>query len=175
MPTSQYLFREFAYGSDAYRQECELRQRVLRTPLGMNLYDEDLTGEAAQLHFGLFDRDVLTASVIAAPISATEVKLRQMAVEPKLQGQGYGRTLLQRVEADLLTRGYGVASLHARITAVGFYAKLGFMRVGEEFLEIGLPHVKMQKHFDKTVGGRKMSGDLRWTLPGENKRTSWKD
>jgi len=35
--------------------------------------------------------------------------------------------------------------LNARKTAVGFYEKLGYEKIGEEFPEINIPHYKMRK------------------------------
>ncbi len=35
--------------------------------------------------------------------------------------------------------------MHARATAIGFYEKCGYDRLGETFLEQGIPHVRMQK------------------------------
>ena len=32
------------------------------------------------------------------------------------------------------------------MTAVGFYEKLGYASVGREFMEVGLPHIRMEKH-----------------------------
>lgn len=148
---SQISFREFLFGSDAYHQECELRQQVLRRPLGLNLYDADLTGETAHLHFGLFDGNAILACVVAAPLSPTEVKLRQMAVHPGFQGQGLGRKLLELAEAELVKRGFENVFLHARMSAIGFYSKLAYQECGDEFLEIGIPHVKMQKSLTRAA------------------------
>ena len=76
-------FREIHFGSDEYRLECALRDVVLRMPLGLSLRDEDLAREKDQWHYGLFEPDAeLVACVIAAPISSTEVSIRQMAVLP---------------------------------------------------------------------------------------------
>jgi predicted GNAT family N-acyltransferase len=36
-------------------------------------------------------------------------------------------------------------TLHARESALPFYAKLGYQRVGSRFLEIQLPHWEMRK------------------------------
>jgi predicted GNAT family N-acyltransferase len=36
--------------------------------------------------------------------------------------------------------------MHARMTAVGFYTKLGYAKVGHEFREVGIPHVRMEKY-----------------------------
>ena len=138
--------REFAFASDDYRAACALRQAVLRAPLGLDLRDEDLSAERAQHHFGLFDEaGVLVACAIAQPLSPTETKIRQMAVRPSHQGQGCGRRLLEGVEAQLAERGCTRLVLHARLSAAGFYAKLGYGRTGDEFTEVGLPHIRMEK------------------------------
>lgn len=139
-------FREIEFGSEKFRQECELRNQILRVPLGLSLDDQDLTDERDQMHFGLFDGDSLVACVIAAPLSATEVKLRQMAVTATVQGTGCGSAIIRRLEEHLLKRGFIHISLNARMSAVGFYGKLGYSTIGVEFIEVGIPHVKMQKN-----------------------------
>ena len=150
MPTAHLLsalpIREIPFGSDDYRAECALRNRVLRVPLGMDLHDEDLRAEEHQSHFGLFEEGgALIACVIGVTLSPARARIRQMAVAPEHQGKGSGRTLLAHVEAVLALRGVSDFSLHARKTAVGFYQKLGYLTTGSEFTEIGLPHVLMQK------------------------------
>ena len=139
-------FRSVAFGSDEYKQTCELRNEVLRKPLGLNLYDEDLKQEQDQLHFGLFDHgNSLIACVIAVPQGSGQAKLRQMAVKAGYEGQGVGRRLLLSLEARLACQGVAQLSLHARISAVGFYEKLGYVRSGDSFVEVGLPHIRMEK------------------------------
>ena len=139
-------FTEIAYGSPEYRMECELRHSVLRAPLGMDLSHEDLTAERDQRHFGLFlTESTLAACVIAAAISDEETKIRQMAVRSDLQGHGHGRSLMTRVQDLLAAGGTRLLSLHARSHVAGFYESLGFTRTGDEFTEIGIPHVKMVK------------------------------
>lgn len=139
-------FVEIAYDSPEYRMECELRNAVLRVPLGMNLQDEDLTAERSQRHFGIFLTDgSLAACAIAMSISADETKIRQMAVREEFQGQGCGRLLMTRLEESLATDGVSHLSLHARLHVAGFYESLGFTRTGGEFIEVEIPHVKMEK------------------------------
>ena len=140
------IVREIMFGTDAYREECALRQRVLRAPLGLNLHDENLEAERDQLHFGLFDEHGrLAATVTVVALSTTQAKIRQMAVAPEQQRRGCGRLLMQGIEAVLLQRGFTYLSLHARKTAAGFYTGLGYTTRGEDFIEVGIPHVKMSK------------------------------
>jgi len=139
-------FREIEFGSDDFRKECDLRNEVLRVPIGLCLCDEDLDQEKQQFHFGLFDEcgDVL-ACVIAAPRSSTEAQVRQMAVHPGHQGKGFGRMILHCAEAHLARQGFDRVFMHARMTAVGFYEKLGYVTTGNEFTEVGIPHLRMWK------------------------------
>lgn len=139
-------FRSIPHDSEAYRLECELRNEVLRRPLGLDLRDDDLTAEAHQWHFGLFNGASLVACVIVMPLTRTEVKLRQMAVAPAAQGGGLGRLLLERLHAELVRQGCESVVLHARLTAVGFYSKLGYRCEGEDFTEVGIPHRRMWRN-----------------------------
>ena len=138
--------RPIQFDSTDYQAALHLRQQVLRAPLGLNLADENLEAEREQQHFGVFDDNgILLACVIAAPLSPSLVKVRQMAVATAYQRQGLGRTLLGGVEAILLGGGVATLTLHVRWSSVGFYRRLGYATHGERFIEIGLPHVEMRK------------------------------
>lgn len=75
----------------------------------------------------------------------TTVRLRQMAVINDLQGKGIGKALMQFAENLARDRGYKKISMHARKNATGFYEKMGYVKVGNEFEEITIPHYLMQK------------------------------
>jgi len=140
------MFREIGYGTEEYRLACLLREEVLRKPLGLSFSDEDLAGEKSQLHFALFEpHDGLVGCVVAVPLSAIEVRIRQMAVSPSHQGKGLGRRVLQELEKTLRARGFRHFVLDARTSAAGFYEKLGYRAVGEEFLKVTVAHIRMEK------------------------------
>ena len=124
------IFREIEFGSGEFEKECELRNEVLRLPLGLNLYHEDISQERQQLHFGLFDPyGNLLACVIAVAYLPAEAKIRQMAVKAEYRGKGYGRIMLQSLEDQLAQMGITHLFMHARLSAVGFYQKLGYENV----------------------------------------------
>jgi predicted GNAT family N-acyltransferase len=140
------IFREIVFGSEEYAMECALRDEVLRVPLGMALDREDLEAEKGQLHFGLFRPDgILLACAVAIPMSPVEARIRQVAVSPVHQNLGLGRKLMRGIEESLRSSGFQRLVLHARTSVAGFYEKLGFARIGEEFMEISIPHVEMKK------------------------------
>jgi GNAT superfamily N-acetyltransferase len=72
--------------------------------------------------------------------------MRQVAVLPQLQGQGIGTMLVQYSENLARQAGFQRMILHARETAVPFYEKLGYARVGNLFEEVTIRHWKMEKH-----------------------------
>jgi predicted GNAT family N-acyltransferase len=153
------IFGQINFGSEEYHQECRLRNEVLRAPLGLNLFDEDLGPEQAQAHFGLFDQaGALIACVIVVPLSSTEAKLRQMAVSPGHQRQGHGRRILRSVEEHLAPTGIKRISMHARVTAVGFYSALGYATEGHQFIEVGIPHIQIQKALSSIASERSPGG-----------------
>src|SRR5271169_2399386 len=141
------LFREIEFGSDDFRKECDLRNELLRVPLGLSLFDEDISLERQQMHFGMFDQSgSLIACVVAVAFSSTEAKIRQMAVDCKHRGKGHGRSIIHCMENYLARRGYIHLFMHARMTAIGFYEKQGYARAGQAFMEVGIPHIRMEKN-----------------------------
>ncbi len=146
MPVTESVFREILPGTDAYAQERALRDTLLRQPLGLPMDMEALDWEDGTRHFGLFDEaDNLVACVLASPLPDGSVRLRQMAVSSASQSSGFGRSLMQQAEVELRRSGVQALSLHARDTAIGFYEKLGYSRVGDIYLELGIPHQLMGK------------------------------
>jgi predicted GNAT family N-acyltransferase len=139
-------FCEIAFGSDDYRREFSLRDEVLRAPLGLSLTAKDISDEAGQMHFGLFEPEgTLVACVIAVPLSQIEAKIRQMAVLTSRQRQGFGAKIMGEVERVLRAKGFSKLVLHARVSVAGFYRRLGYSAVGDEFVEVTIPHVRMEK------------------------------
>lgn len=67
----------------------------------------------------------------------------RMAVLKEWRGQGLGSALLTTLLRVLIKRRQFEAQLHAQTSAIPFYKKFGFQVVGKEFMEAGIPHVKM--------------------------------
>ena len=68
-----------------------------------------------------------------------------MAIIQSMQNHGLGKTLLQFAENFCWQNNFTTLTLHARAYAMDFYLKQGYQICSEEFMEIGLPHVKMYK------------------------------
>jgi predicted GNAT family N-acyltransferase len=68
-----------------------------------------------------------------------------MAVANSLQKNGVGKGLIQFAEQFALQKNVNKIEMNARKYAVGFYEKLGYNIIENEFLEVGIPHFKMEK------------------------------
>lgn len=133
------------HGSNEYHQMVELRKLILRKPLGLEFSEEDLEKEKHDLHIAAYEEDTILGCCMLTEIDSQTVRLRQMAVKSGLQGKGIGRVLMQFAENIARDRGYKVLCMHARKNATGFYEKLGYTVVGEEFTEVTIAHYNMEK------------------------------
>ena len=133
------------YGTKQYKQMVDLRYHILRKPLGLAFRQEELEAEKDNIHIGCFDDDKLEGCCMLVSLDKNIVQLRQMAVIAGLQGKGIGKVLMQFAENISRDIGYKKIIMHARKTAVGFYEKLGYSAIGDEFLEVTIPHFSMEK------------------------------
>lgn len=138
-------FERIPYQSDWYREACQLRNELLRKPLGLDLLQEDLSEESEYFHYGMIVDNKVIACALAIPVSGIKAKVRQMTVAPEYQKQGIGKLLLQKIELDLKEREIEKIELDARSSAIEFYRKLGYVAEGEEFLTVSIPHLRMVK------------------------------
>lgn len=146
-PYLRLVPRGIEYDSERYRQALDLRDRELRRPLGLSIYDDPLAREANDGHFGFFDGERLVAYGCATP-EGDRAHVRQVVVEPDWRGIGVGALLMELIEKRLAARRFQEIYLHARESAEGFYRRLGYVDRGERFEEVGIPHVAMYKRLE---------------------------
>ena len=128
-------FCRFQPNTAEYQEALRLREDVLRTPLGLSLTPDDLTQDSECFHLGGFDGIQLTAVLLLQPLDDQTVKMRQVAVSLERQRTGTGTQLIAFAETFARQKDYGTMVAHARGTALGFYLRLGYTAVGDEFLE----------------------------------------
>ena len=132
-------------GSAAYSQEIELRRRVLRLPLGLDFSIEDLAGEKDDWHLVAEESGRVVGCLVLTLVENGVMKMRQVAVDPEVQGQGIGTDMVRLSERVCSEAGIHKLILHARDTAVDFYLNLGYLIDGEPFEEVSLPHRRLYK------------------------------
>ena len=138
-------------GSPKYKEVFELRDEILRRPLGRELKNDDLSRDHIDTIFIAEHEGRTIGCVLLHRLSDEEVQLRAMAVYNEWQGKGVGRMLVQALEKHTQEQGYARVVLHARKVALGFYSSLGYTISGGEFTEVGIPHYIMQKNVGSAV------------------------
>jgi len=133
------------HGTPEYRQMIKLRDDLLRKPLGLSFTNEELEKEKENMLIGAFDDDDILGCCMLVEQDPTTVRLRQMAVLNDLQGKGIGKALTIFAENIARDHGYKIMNMHARKNVVGFYEKMGYQVIGDEFIEITIPHYVMEK------------------------------
>ena len=133
------------HGSREYQQMVQLRNDILRRPLGLTFTPEELEKEKEEILIGAFEEEKMLGCCMLIKQDPVTVRLRQMAVLNNLQGKGIGRALMQFAENIARDQGFHKITMHARKTAVGFYEKLGYVVSGQEFEEVTIPHYIMEK------------------------------
>ncbi|HTN37650.1 MAG TPA: GNAT family N-acetyltransferase [Arachidicoccus sp.] len=133
------------YGTQQYDQMLQLRQLILRKPLGLELSKKDTVEDQLDILIGCFENEKIMGCCVLKKIDAQTVRLRQMAVHSGLQGKGVGRAILAFAETIALDFGYQKIMMHARNSAIGFYKRMGYATTGDPFIEVSLPHHIMEK------------------------------
>ena len=137
--------KQIDHGSAEYMQMVELRNEVLRKPLGLTFSHDELGREKEDILIGAFEEEKMLGCCLLTKIDSKNVRLRQMAVQNSVQGKGIGATMMNYAENVARDTGYKKMVMHARKTAIGFYEKLGYKLTGKEFVEITIPHFIMEK------------------------------
>lgn len=133
------------HGTPEYQLMVKLRDDILRKPIGRRFLPEELEQEKQNLLIGAFEEESMLGCCMLVKESPQKVRLRQMAVLNDLQGKGIGRAMIQFAENVARDQGYKIINMHARKPVVGFFEKMGYKVVSDEFMEINIPHYEMEK------------------------------
>jgi len=133
------------YNSPEQKATLELRNEILRKPLGMVFDAVELKQEKHDFHFAAYHKKELVACLILTPFTIGDIKMRQVAVAEKFQNRGIGYVLVKHVEDWAAQKGYRKMFCYARDVAVSFYEKLNYYQIGDPFEEIGIKHFRMEK------------------------------
>ncbi|MGQ3054603.1 MAG: GNAT family N-acetyltransferase [Roseateles sp.] len=97
---------------------------------------------------GSGDEGVLKAYARLIPpgLKSTDALIGRVVTSPAARHGGIGRALMTEAVAQCEQRWRGQAiTLHAQAHLERFYASFGFVRVGEPYMEDGIPHQEMRK------------------------------
>lgn len=137
-------FKIVIHGSNEYRRIVDLRDEILRKPLGLSSSSEELDLEKDYIHVAGFVGGLLCATVMLIP-KLDELIMQRVAIREDFQGKGIGSAMMSFIEKYAKEHGFKSIYCHARDTAVPFYEKNGYIVEGDSFFEIGIIHYAMRK------------------------------
>jgi predicted GNAT family N-acyltransferase len=131
--------------SNEYEAMKQLRLDVLLNPIGVPASYINPQKEKTDLLVGAYENEVLIGCCVLTPLDNELIQLRQMAVQPHLQGKGIGAAIVTFAEQIARGKGFTRLMMHARDVVIPFYEKSGYTIVGEQFTEVGIDHHRMEK------------------------------
>ncbi|MCY8238455.1 GNAT family N-acetyltransferase [Bacillus inaquosorum] len=78
-------------------------------------------------------------------------KLERICILKPYRKFGLGKVIVDALERIMKEQGISAFKLHGQTQAAGFYEKLGYQTVSEEFILDGIPHVLMTKKDDSRL------------------------
>lgn len=82
-------------------------------------------------------------SLIGTGRIRSDGKIGRLAVLARRRRNGVGGRILEALISEAYAHRLNRVYLHAQSQAISFYEKHGFRKEGSEFVEAGIPHVKM--------------------------------
>jgi GNAT superfamily N-acetyltransferase len=130
-----------------WEQYYDLRYRILREPLGKERGSERNEGDETGTHFALFERGIILGVARLDKVDSEICQVRFVAIETEIQGEGYGKKLMNEIEQEGERMGYKKMILHARDYALPFYEKLNYtlIRASYKLFDV-LQHFEMHKN-----------------------------
>ena len=135
-----YTWKEFNTLPDDIldlRKEVFVKEQGIPEELEFDQYDE------ASIHLGLYIENQLVGTIRLIEINDDLCKIGRFVVKQAYRGFGIGKLICLHV---LNTTKYQSFIVHAQTNKIGFYQKCGFVVCGSEFMEDGIPHIKMIKN-----------------------------
>jgi len=93
------------------------------------------------------DRLVAYTRILPPGVSYNDAAIGRVVTSSLKRRSGLGRELMKRsIEACRIFFGKTSITLSAQVYLQSFYESFGFMPVGEEYLDDGIPHIKMSRN-----------------------------
>ncbi|WP_411966744.1 GNAT family N-acetyltransferase [Haloferax sp. YSSS75] len=126
----------------AVRKAVFVDEQGVDEELEWDEYDEP---DSESVHFVGYRDDEAVGAARLREYEHGVGKVERVAVLESARGEGWGKRLMETLEAEAREREFGTLVLHAQTSAEGFYHGLDYETTSDVFDEAGIPHVKMEK------------------------------
>ncbi len=139
---------EYKQSSNMSRQAMNLRHDIFVNEQGIPFSDEfdGLDDKSDTIHCDLSKSNKLLAYARIWKISDTTARFGRIVVSPEERRKGYGQKIIRYALSVAIEKGYKEVKVEAQVQAIDFYEKCGFIRIGEAFVDAGIPHIWMMRN-----------------------------
>ena len=138
--------RRIQYGTDEYEVSIDIRNEAFRKPWGLDIRDEDLSGDKDMEMYGGYLNDKMIATIFLTEDNESTARIKSVAILEDYRKYGLGRYLMDYVENIAKEKGYTSVNLMGRVSVEDFYKKLGYGTISEPYDHYTIPHVDMRKN-----------------------------
>lgn len=128
-----------------FESAVDLRDRVLREPIGRPSARHDRERDSRGVHFAAVDGGRVVGCLALYPDDAGAALLKSLAVAPEMRRTGVGVAVYRCAETWARAHSVNEICADARIDALPFYGACGFSAEGEDYMVHGVPHRKVRK------------------------------
>jgi len=111
---------------------------------GKKIFEMEMDEDNDGIHFGAF-RDNKLVGVVSLFQTGTDFQFRKLAVDPTIQKTGIGSSLLKQITVYAKENSGNRLWCNARLTAIGFYLKAGFIETGKFYSKNSIDYEIMEK------------------------------
>ncbi len=143
---NRIVMKRIDYGTEEYEKTIDIRNDAFRKPQGLNIRDEDLSGDKdVDMYAGFIDGEMMS-TVFLTHVDDTTAQVKAVIVTDNYKGSGLGKYLMDFIEDKAKEKGYKKMMLMGRVSVEKFYEKLGYHTTSDEpFDYYQTPHVYMEK------------------------------
>lgn len=133
------------FTADWYKENTDIRrirETVFIKEQGVTPEQEWDSDDASATHFLAYEGEYPVGTARLLPNGC----IGRVSVLKDWRGLGIGELLMHAAVAEAERQGLTEQTLTAQAHAAGFYERLGFNVISDEFIEAGIPHVEMLRH-----------------------------
>lgn len=131
--------------SNVYKDSLKIRQAVFVEEQKVPADIEVDANEDKCIYNTLYVEEKPAATARYYPTPDNGIHIQRVAVLKDYRQKGLASELINKIAVDAKTQGYTYIVLGAQDQANGFYKKLGFKVIGEQYEEAGILHHEMKK------------------------------
>ncbi|WP_019240544.1 MULTISPECIES: GNAT family N-acetyltransferase [Bacillus] len=136
---------EIVKNKQQLEEAFSIRTKVFIEEQKVDVEEEIDQFEESSTHFLLYNEHQLAIGTGRFRVVDGVGKVERICVLPDVRKSGAGKIIMQAIEDYAMKQELPKLKLNAQIHAIGFYEKLGYNVVSDEFLDAGIPHKTMTK------------------------------